>query len=62
MAFFLKLSWLAEAELSTCSNSQHILPRSIYLSHQFSFHTLGEDYHALIRRHQLNICGGPKTS
>ena len=51
------LSWLAEAELTTCSNSQHILPRSIYLAHQFSFHTLGEDYHALIRRHQLDICG-----
>ena len=50
-------SWLAEAELTTCSNSQHILPRSIYLSHQFSFHTLGEDYHALIRRHQFDICG-----
>ena len=51
------LSWLAEAELTTCSSSQHILPRSLYLSHQFSFHTLGEDYHALIRRHQFDICG-----
>ena len=50
-------SWLAEAELTTCSNSLHVLPRSIYLSHQFSFHTLGEDYHALIRRHQFDICG-----
>ena len=26
-------------------------------SHQFPFHTLGEDYHALIRRHQFDICG-----
>ncbi|KAF8801837.1 hypothetical protein BYT27DRAFT_7114060, partial [Phlegmacium glaucopus] len=49
--------WLSEAELTTCSNSRHVLPRSIYLSHQFSFHTLGEDYHALIRRHQFDICG-----
>ena len=52
----LLFSWLVEAELSTCSNSQHILPRSIYLSHRFSFHTLGEDY-ALIHRHQVDICG-----
>ncbi|KAG6874070.1 hypothetical protein C0995_006927 [Termitomyces sp. Mi166 len=37
--------------------SPNILPRSIYLSHQFSFHTLGEDYHALIRRYQLDIGG-----
>lgn len=34
-----------------------ILPRSLYLSHQFSFHSLGEDYHALIRRHQFDIAG-----
>ena len=48
---------LAHAELSTCSSSSRVLPRSIYLSHQFSFHTLGEDYHALIRRYQLDIGG-----
>jgi hypothetical protein len=48
---------LAEAELSTCSNSQQVVPRSIYLSHQFSFHTLGEDYHALIRGYQLQVSG-----
>lgn len=34
-----------------------MLPRSLYLSHQFSFHTLGEDYHALIRRYQFDISG-----
>ncbi|KAF9463475.1 hypothetical protein BDZ94DRAFT_1258923 [Collybia nuda] len=51
--------WLAQAELSTCSRSPKILPRPIYLSHQFSFHTLGEDYHALIRRYQFDI-GGQK--
>ena len=50
-------SWLAEGELSTCSNSPRVLPRSLYLSHQFSFHTLGEDYHALLRRYQLDITG-----
>lgn len=44
---------MAEAELSTCSSSH----RSIYLSHQFSFHTLGEDYHALIRGYQLHVYG-----
>jgi hypothetical protein len=51
------LSWLAQVELSTFSRSAKLLPRSIYLSHQFSFHTLGEDYHALIRRYQFDISG-----
>ena len=50
-------SSLAHAELSTCTRSPGLLPRSIYLSHQFLFHTLGEDYHALIRRHRLAISG-----
>jgi hypothetical protein len=50
-------SWLAEAELSTCSGSQQVLARSIYLSHQFSFRTLGEDYHALIRSYRLHVSG-----
>ncbi|KAK0455540.1 uncharacterized protein EV420DRAFT_576343 [Desarmillaria tabescens] len=49
--------FLSQAELSTNSKSRQILPRSIYLSHQFTFHTLGEDYHALIRRFQLDIPG-----
>ncbi|KAH7923186.1 hypothetical protein BV22DRAFT_1015894 [Leucogyrophana mollusca] len=48
---------LAHAELSTCSKAPGMLPRSIYLAHQFSFHTLGEDYHALIRRYQLDVAG-----
>jgi len=52
-----KSSSLAEAELSTCSRSHRLLPRSIYLSHQFSFHALGEDYHALIRRFHLGVGG-----
>jgi len=50
-----KTDWLAQAELSTSSRSPRVLPRPIYLSHQFSFHALGEDYHALIRRYQLDI-------
>ena len=49
--------WLSQAELSSFSRSAKLLPRSIYLSHQFSFHTLGEDYHALIRRYQLDVSG-----
>ncbi|KAH7902822.1 hypothetical protein BJ138DRAFT_271896, partial [Hygrophoropsis aurantiaca] len=52
-----KANSLAHAELSTCSKAVGILPRSIYLAHQFSFYTLGEDYHALVRRYQLDIAG-----
>ncbi|KAG6334341.1 hypothetical protein ID866_4753 [Astraeus odoratus] len=48
---------LAHAELSTFSRHAEIVPRSMYLSHQFLFYTLGEDYHALIRRHHLGITG-----
>ncbi|KAJ7731421.1 hypothetical protein DFH07DRAFT_1065719 [Mycena maculata] len=54
-----KEDWLAQAELSTFSSAPRVLPRPIYLSHQFSFHALGEDYHALIRRYQFAI-GGAK--
>jgi hypothetical protein len=50
-------SWLAQAELSSFARSAKLLPRSIYLSQQFFFHTLGEDYHALIRQYQLGISG-----
>ncbi|KAI9464881.1 hypothetical protein HD554DRAFT_2026168 [Boletus coccyginus] len=50
-------SSLAHAELSTCARTPGLVPRSIYLSHQFLFYTLGEDYHALIRRHRLAISG-----
>ena len=50
-------SSLAHAELSTFSRSHRVLPRAIYLSHQFSFHALGEDYHALIRRFHFDIGG-----
>ncbi|KAI0365441.1 hypothetical protein BV20DRAFT_954256 [Pilatotrama ljubarskyi] len=47
--------WLSRAELSTFSSSPRILPRLIYLSHQFAFHILGEDYHALIRSYRLDV-------
>ncbi|KAJ4490710.1 hypothetical protein J3R30DRAFT_3278910 [Lentinula aciculospora] len=50
-------NWLAQAELSTYSSSTRILPRPIYLSHQFSFRALGEDYHALIRRYKFDVAG-----
>lgn len=49
-------SWLAQAELSTYSPS----PRSLYLSHQFSFWSFPEDYHALLRQHQLTNIRGTK--
>ncbi|KAJ3484267.1 hypothetical protein NLJ89_g11995 [Agrocybe chaxingu] len=49
--------WFSEAELSTCSNSARVLPRSLYLSHQFSFHTLGEEYQTLLRRYQFDFSG-----
>lgn len=48
---------LAQAELSTFSKSRTALTRPIYLSHQFSFQTLGEDYHALIRKYRLDVDG-----
>lgn len=48
-------SWLAQAELSTCSRSTRLIPRTIYLAHQFSFFYLGEDYHALLRSHHLDV-------
>lgn len=50
-------SWLAQAEQSTHSLSTKIIPRPIYLSHQFTFQTLGEDYHALIRRYRFDVSG-----
>ncbi|KAK7038575.1 hypothetical protein R3P38DRAFT_2615759 [Favolaschia claudopus] len=52
-----KEDWLAQAELSTFSSVRRVLPRPIYLCHQFAFYTLGEDYHALLRRYQLAIGG-----
>lgn len=50
-------STLSQAEISTASKSNRILPRSIYLSHQFFFYAFGEDYHALIRRFHFDVEG-----
>jgi hypothetical protein len=50
-------NWLSFAELRTSSHSPLVLPQSIYLSHQFSFHTLGDDYHGRLRRFQLDVLG-----
>ncbi|KAJ7351651.1 hypothetical protein DFH08DRAFT_957948 [Mycena albidolilacea] len=49
----------AFAPLSTFTSAPRVLLRTIYPSHQFAFYTLGEDYHALIRRYQFAI-GGAK--
>ncbi|KAF8522572.1 hypothetical protein BU17DRAFT_44501 [Hysterangium stoloniferum] len=48
-------SYLSQAELSTHSRSPAVLPRPIYLAHQFSFYAFKEDYQALLRRSQLNV-------
>ena len=47
--------WTSQAELSTSSRSPNVLPGTIYLSHQFTFFALREDYHALIRRLHFDI-------
>ncbi|KAJ7890722.1 hypothetical protein B0H13DRAFT_2340902 [Mycena leptocephala] len=52
-------SWLTQAELSTFFSAPRVLPRFIYFSHQFTSHTLGEDYRTLIWRYQFAI-GGTK--
>ncbi|KAH9984189.1 hypothetical protein BJV77DRAFT_1072315 [Russula vinacea] len=50
-------NWLSFAELRTSSQSPQVLPRSLYLSHQFSFHALRDDYHGRLRRFQLDSLG-----
>jgi hypothetical protein len=40
-------NWLSFVEFSTSSKGTRIVPRSIYLSHQFSFHAFREDHHAI---------------
>lgn len=53
----LSFSWLSFAELRTSSHSPLVLPQSLYLSHQFSFHAFGDDYHGRLRRFQLDVLG-----
>jgi len=55
LAFLLALSWLSQSELSTFSRSREMLPGSLYLSHQMTFGAFLDDYHALVRRHDLNL-------
>jgi hypothetical protein len=50
-------SWVWQAELQTSSSSHRILPRSVYLVHQFAFFALGEDYQGLVRRYRLDVSG-----
>lgn len=51
----LGIRWPSQAELSTSSRSPYVLPGTIYLSHQFTFLALRDDYHALIRRLHFEI-------
>ncbi|KAL1686523.1 hypothetical protein GGG16DRAFT_64098 [Schizophyllum commune] len=48
---------LALAELSTFPRASAMLPRSVYLTHQFTFRALGEDYHALLRQYRFTVSG-----
>lgn len=48
-------SWLSEAELSTSTTSTAMLPGSIYLAHQFSFHAFTDDWQALLHRGLLDL-------
>ncbi|KAF8597731.1 hypothetical protein BDV93DRAFT_513047 [Ceratobasidium sp. AG-I] len=47
--------WLAQAEISTSTRSLKLLSGPIYLSHQFTFHNLREDWHALLQQAHLNL-------
>jgi len=50
-------SWLSQAEMTTFFKvPAHSAAVTIPLP-PISFHTLGEDYHALIRRYQFDISG-----
>ncbi|KAF8328203.1 uncharacterized protein EI90DRAFT_1616602 [Cantharellus anzutake] len=47
--------WLAQAELSTGTTSRAMLPGSIYLSHQFSFFALEDEWHVPLQRNQFDL-------
>ncbi|EIM83630.1 uncharacterized protein STEHIDRAFT_62984 [Stereum hirsutum FP-91666 SS1] len=49
------ISELSHAELQACSQLPRVLPRPIYLYHQSSFHTLGDVYHAHMRRYRFEL-------
>ncbi|QRV90460.1 hypothetical protein RhiJN_18478 [Ceratobasidium sp. AG-Ba] len=47
--------WLAQAEITTCTRSLKLLPGPIYLSHQFAFFSLCQDWQALLQQSHLNL-------
>ncbi|CAE7148824.1 unnamed protein product [Rhizoctonia solani] len=47
--------WLAQAEISTCTRSLKLLPGPIYLSHQFAFFRLCQDWEALLQQSHFNL-------
>ncbi|KAJ7658132.1 hypothetical protein DFH06DRAFT_1196129 [Mycena polygramma] len=47
----------SKRSFSAFTSTPRVLPRGIYLSHQFAFYLLGEDCHALIRRYQFALGG-----
>ncbi|KAG8794667.1 hypothetical protein FRC12_022562 [Ceratobasidium sp. 428] len=47
--------WLAQAEITTCTRSTKLLSGPIYLSHQFAFLSLCEDWQALLQQSHLNL-------
>ncbi|KDQ09028.1 hypothetical protein BOTBODRAFT_58941 [Botryobasidium botryosum FD-172 SS1] len=50
-----KADWIAQAELSTSSRSNKMLPGPLYLSHQFSFYSFRKDWHALVRQIRFDL-------
>ncbi|KAG9076369.1 hypothetical protein FS749_011877, partial [Ceratobasidium sp. UAMH 11750] len=47
--------WLAQAEITTCTRSTKLLSGPIYLSHQFAFMSLCQDWQALLQQAHLNL-------
>ncbi|KAG9073816.1 hypothetical protein FS749_014660, partial [Ceratobasidium sp. UAMH 11750] len=47
--------WLAQAEITTCTRSTKLLSGPIYLSHQFTFMSLCQDWQALLQQAHLNL-------
>ncbi|KAG8690414.1 hypothetical protein FRC08_010539 [Ceratobasidium sp. 394] len=47
--------WLAQAEITTCTRSTKLLSGPIYLSHQFTFMSLCQDWQALLQQAHLSL-------
>jgi hypothetical protein len=56
-SYFSSFGQLSFAELRTSSPIPLVLPPSLYLPHQFSFHALDGGYHGWLRRFQLDVLG-----